>query len=381
MTKITHKKIVILGPAHPLRGGLAAFNERLAYELQNNGNEVRIETFSFQYPSFMFPGKTQYAEGPVPDGLNIRRSVHSMNPLNWLLTGKRLRREAPDLIIAAFWLPLMAPSLGTVIKEAKKNGKTKVIGLMHNLIPHEKRPGDGPFTRYFVKQCDAFITLSDEVLNDVRMLSDKPAICSPHPVYDSFGSAVPAPAALTALGLAPNYKYLLFFGFVRAYKGLDLLLEAMGDVRIAARKDIRLIVAGEFYEDRQPYDELLQRFQLKDKLVMANEFIPNEMVKYYFSAADAVVQPYRSATQSGISQMAYHFEKPMVVTNVGGLPEIVPNGQAGYVVAPEPAAIAEGILRLVDEGPEKFAAFIAAQKQRYSWANFVDALGNLVAIQ
>ncbi|MCK7554616.1 glycosyltransferase [Chitinophaga sedimenti] len=378
---ITNKKIIILGPAHPLRGGLAAFNERLARELQQQGNEVRIETFSFQYPSFMFPGKTQYAEGPAPEGLHIRRSVHSMNPLNWILVGRRLRQEAPDLIIVAFWLPLMGPSLGTVVKQAKKNGKTRVVGLIHNLVPHEKRPGDVPFTRYFVQQCDAFITLSQEVLNDLRGMTNKPAVFSPHPVYDSFGDAVPKQAAMAALGLSSTYRYLLFFGFVRDYKGLDLLLQAMGDPRLTARQDVRLVVAGEFYEDRAPYEALVNQFQLKDKLVMANEFIPNEMVKYYFSAADIVVQPYRSATQSGISQMAYHFGKPMVVTNVGGLPEIVPDGKAGYVVAPEPAAIAEGILRLLEEGPDRFSDFVASQKQRYSWANFTEALGNLAAMQ
>ncbi|WP_295123057.1 glycosyltransferase [uncultured Chitinophaga sp.] len=377
MTTITNKKIVILGPAHPLRGGLAAFNERLAHELMLQGNEVSIETFSFQYPSFMFPGKTQFAEGAAPAGLRIRRSVHSMNPLNWLRIGAQLRKQAPDIIIVAFWLPLMGPSLGTVVKQAKKSGKTKVIGLIHNLIPHEKRPGDVPFTHYFVRQCDAFITLSQEVLDDLRRITQKPAIFSPHPVYDNFGDAVPRQEAIKALHLDAGKKYLLFFGFIRGYKGLDLLLEAMADARLRARNDVKLIIAGEFYEDRSKYDNLIAQHRLSDQLVLATDFIPNEQVKYYFSAADAIVQPYRTATQSGISQMAYHFEKPMVVTNVGGLPEIVPDGKAGYVVAPEPAAIADGILRLLDQGPASFSSFISEQKQRYSWRSFTLALGNL----
>lgn len=381
MTTIRNKKIVIIGPAHPLRGGLAAFNERLARELLLQGNEVSIETFSFQYPGFMFPGKTQFADGPAPEGLHIRRSVHSMNPLNWLRTGANIRKQSPDIIIVAYWLPLMGPSLGTVVKQAKKGRKTQVIGLIHNLIPHEKRPGDVPFTRYFIKQCDSFITLSQEVLDDLKKITAQPAVFSPHPVYDSFGEAVPRAEAIKVLGLEDDKKYLLFFGFIRGYKGLDLLLAAMADPRIVARKDIRLVIAGEFYEDRKKYDDLITQYQLQDKLELATDFIPNEKVKYYFSAADLVVQPYHTATQSGISQMAYHFEKPMVVTNVGGLPEIVPDGKAGFVVAPEPAAIADGILRFFEQGPAPFAAFIREQKLRYSWANFVDALGNLPATQ
>jgi len=376
MTTLQHKKIVIIGPAHPLRGGLAAFNERLARQLTAQGNEVSIHTFSFQYPGFMFPGKTQYADGPAPEGLHIERTVHSMNPLNWLKTGSRIRKEKPDVVIIAYWLPLMGPALGTIASIIRKNKHSRIIGLVHNLIPHEKRPGDKPFTRYFVNQCDAFITLSKEVQADIKQLSNKPVVYSPHPVYDSFGDPVPTTVAKQHLGWDANKRHLLFFGFIRAYKGLDLLLEAFADRRIQAIKNLELIVAGEFYEDRKKYDPLIT-----DQVKIFSDFIPNEDVKYYFSAADLVVQPYKTATQSGISQMAYHFEKPMLVTAVGGLPEIVQDGKAGYVVAPDPKSIADGILRFLAQPPDVFSSFIREQKQLYSWEHFADSLGSLTDTQ
>lgn len=366
------QKIVIIGPAHPIRGGLAAFNERLARELMAQGHDVEIHTFTFQYPSFMFPGKEQYTTDPAPAGLRIRRSVHSLNPLNWRKTGLQIRRQRPDMVIVAFWIPLMAMSLGSLARVIRKNGHSLIVGLVHNLIPHEKRPGDAALTQYFINSCDAFITLSREVLSDIRRLTGKPAAYAPHPVYDHFGDPLPHAAARRHLGLPENGKYLLFFGFIRHYKGLDLLLQAMADPRIRAVADLRLVVAGEFYEDRKKYEPLLG-----PNVTLVSDFIPDGDVRYYFSAADLVVQPYRSATQSGISQMAYHFGTPMLVTNVGGLPEIVPDGKAGYVVPPEPVAIADGILRFLEQPPGAFSGFIREQQQLYSWGHFVKTLETL----
>ncbi|MGX5816759.1 glycosyltransferase [Chitinophaga lutea] len=369
---IQGKKITIIGPAHPLRGGLAAFNERLARQLTEQGNEVTIHTFSFQYPGFLFPGKTQYADGPAPEGLHIRRTVHSLNPLNWRKTGQAIAKERPDIVIIAYWLPFMAPSLGTIARYIRRNGHSRIIGLVHNLTPHEKRPGDLLLSRYFVRQCDAFITLSREVEKELRSLAPAPVAYAPHPVYDSFGDPVDAVKARQHLGLDPQKTYLLFFGFIRAYKGLDLLLQAFADPRIQALPDVELLVAGEFYEDRKKYEPLLG-----PRVKVIEDFIPNDEVKYYFSAADLIVQPYRTATQSGISQMAYHFGKPMLVTNVGGLPEIVPHGKAGYVVMPDPASIADGIMHFLAQPPGVFSNFIREQQQLYSWAHFTATLGTL----
>lgn len=366
------QKIVIIGPAHPIRGGLAAFNERLARELIAQGHEVEIHTFSFQYPGFMFPGKEQYTSAPAPAGLRIKRSVHSLNPLNWRKTGLAIRRQRPDMVIVAFWMPLMAMSLGSLARIIRKNGHSRIVGLVHNLIPHEQRPGDAALTKYFVNSCHVFITLSREVLSDIRRLTDKPAAFAPHPVYDHFGDTLPAPEARRHLGLDEHGKYLLFFGFIRHYKGLDLLLQAMADPRIRAIGDLKLVVAGEFYEDRKKYEPLIG-----DNVKIVSDFIPDADVKYYFSAADLIVQPYRTATQSGISQMAYHFEKPMLVTDVGGLPEIVPDGKAGYVVTPDATAIADGILRFLEQPAGRFNAFIREQKGLYSWGHFVKTLESL----
>lgn len=377
MTTLQHKKIVIIGPAHPLRGGLAAFNERLARELIAQGNDVSLHTFSYQYPGFLFPGKTQYADSPAPADLHISRTVHSLNPLNWRKTGKAIAGEKPDIVIIAYWLPFMAPSLGSIARFIRKNGATKIIGLVHNLFPHEKRPGDAMLTGYFVKQCHAFITLSREVEADIRKLTDKPVVYAPHPVYDHFGDAIPTLSAKQHLDWDANKKHLLFFGFIRRYKGLDLLLEALADERIKAIKNLELVVAGEFYEDKQQYTAMITRLGLEDRVKIYSDFIPDNEVKYYFSAADLVVQPYRTATQSGISQMAYHFEKPMLVTAVGGLPEIVPDGKAGYVAAPQPDAIADNILRFLAQPEGVFTTFIREQKALYSWTYFTSRLGTV----
>ncbi|MBI5917620.1 MAG: glycosyltransferase [Bacteroidetes bacterium] len=372
------KKIVLLSPAHPLRGGIAAFTERFAAELQTAGYEVVVFSFSLQYPGFLFPGTTQFSSDPAPPGLRIRTCVNSINPLNWLKIGLELRRLRPDLIVPRYWLPFMGPCLGTILRLAKGNGHTKVVAIADNILPHEKRPGDRLFTRWFLKPVDACIVMSRSVEADFRQFSaTKPVACIPHPVYDNYGEKSPRAEALAQLGLSPEPRYLLFFGFIRDYKGLDLLLEAMADERIR-QMNLRLIVAGEFYGNREFYEKRIAELGIENQLVMRTEYIPNDEVRHYFGAADLVVQPYRTATQSGISQMAYHFEKPMVVTAVGGLPEIVPNGKAGYVVPVEPVAIADAIVDFFENN--RAAAFtegVAEGKKRFSWASMVEGLEKL----
>jgi len=364
-------KIIIIGTAYPYKGGLASFNERMALALQEQGHEISILTFTLQYPGFLFPGKTQYSDEPAPGGLNIERMISSVNPLSWISTGNKLRKKNPDLIIIKYWLPFMGPCFGTILRRAKRNNHTKVISILDNVIPHEKRPGDYAFTRYFLKPVDAFVSMSREVLKDLRTFTKaKPAIYSPHPVYDNYGNIVDMDIAREKLGIPKDSKCLLFFGFIRKYKGLDILLEAMADPRIADM-DIQLIVAGEYYGDREYYESLIGRLDIRARLYLFTDFIPNTEVKYYFSAADCIVQPYRTATQSGISQIAYHFEKPMIVTNVGGLPEIVPDGKAGFVTEVDPTAIADAVLQFYSAPPGRFAPGIAEEKRRYSWNFFI----------
>lgn len=377
-------KVVIIGPAHPLRGGLASFNQRLAREFIAQGHSCSIESFSLQYPSFLFPGTTQYTDEPAPEELSIRSRINSINPLNWIRVGKRLRRERPDLVVVRFWLPFMGPALGTILRRVRKNRHTRIICIADNVIPHEKRPGDKPFTRYFLKSCDAFITMSEKVMKDLRLfLPHVPALQVDHPLYDNFGDILPQQEARKHLGLPGQEKIVLFFGFIRKYKGLDLLLEAMGLLRknSSGGPGFRLLIAGEFYEDARPYQELIDRLGIREDLILKTDFIPDSEVKYYLCAADAVIQPYRNATQSGVTPLAYHFEKPMVVTNVGGLPALVPHLRSGLVVEPSPEAIAEGIRQFYQLGPEYFIPHLRTEKQKYSWDTLVHRILDLANAQ
>lgn len=367
------KKVIIIGPAWPLRGGLASFDERLCRQFIGMGYDASIYTFSLQYPGLLFPGTTQYSSEPAPTDISIKACINSINPFNWWKIGKELKQLAPDLIVVRYWLPFMGPCLGNILRSAKKNGHTKIVCIADNVVPHEHRPGDTIFTKYFVKPIDAFITMSDKVLNDLLAFSQKPAVKVVHPLYDNFGEQVPKKEARERLSLPANEKIILFFGFIRKYKGLDILLEAMQDQRI---KDagIKLLVAGEFYENRKDYDDLIQQLGISEQLILRTEFIADSEVKWYLSAADFVIQPYRQATQSGVTPLAYHFEKPMLVTNVGGLPDLVPDGKVGVITEPNPGAIADGILQLYQSGESFFLDHLREEKKKYSWQKLAEAI-------
>ena len=365
-------KTIIIGPGHPLRGGLATFNQRLAKEFIQSGHDCSIYSFSLQYPSFLFPGKTQYSNEPPPEGITIHSAINSINPFNWTKTGNRLKKEKPDIIVVRYWLPLMGPALGTILRRVKKNNHTKIICIADNIIPHEHRVGDKSFTKYFLKSCDAFITMSAKVMDDLRKFEkDKPARLVQHPLYDNFGDIISKMEARKHLNLPGNEKTILFFGFIRKYKGLDLLLEAM---KILKQENLKLLVAGEFYEDEKSYHEQINKLDIGNQLILRTGFIPDSEVKYYLCAADAVIQPYRNATQSGVTPLAYHFEKPMIVTNVGGLPFLVPDEKAGIVVDPEPTAIANGILKFYQLGENYFIPHLRNEKQKYSWTNMLNTI-------
>lgn len=368
-------KIIILGPAHPLRGGIAAFNERLARELQSMGYEVHMETFSLQYPSIFFPGKTQYSDDPKPTDLKVNVGVNSINPINWISTGNRLAKMNADLVICKFWLPFLGPCYGTILRRIKSNGHTKVVSIIDNIIPHEKRPGDKPFAQYFSNTVDRFIVMSRSVEEDMKgFIKDQRVDYLPHPIYDNYGEHIERSEALDYLKLDHSFRYILFFGVIRDYKGLDLLLKAIDDPRLRSM-NFKLIVAGEFYGNEDLYRGMIKELNLEDRLVDAMSFVPNDEVKYYFGAADLVVQPYKSATQSGISQIAYHFEVPMVVTRVGGLPEIVPDGVCGYVTDIDATAIATAVFDYYDkEQKESFQAGLKEVKKSFSWEIFTERL-------
>jgi glycosyltransferase involved in cell wall biosynthesis len=363
-----NKKIFIIGPAYPLRGGgMSTFNERLARQFKGEGHEVTIYTFSLQYPSILFPGSSQYSTEPAPTDLRIKVAINSVNPLNWIKVGNEIKNERPDIIVVRYWLPFMGPCFGTILRIAKKNGHSKVVCIADNVLPHEKRVGDKMFTRYFIKPVDAFITMSAKVLADLKIFDkQKPAAFVPHPLYDNFGDKIDSMEARRHLGIDPYKKIILFFGFIRKYKGLDMLLEAMFFLK-EEHADLQLLIAGEFYDDQKTYEELIKKLQIDEQLILKTSFIPDSEIKYFLCAADLVVQPYRNATQSGVTPLAYHFEIPMLVTNVGGLPAMVPHNVAGIVTEPNPKAIAVGIAEYFKKGRRHYMVGLVEEKKKYSW--------------
>ncbi len=368
--------VVIIGPGYPLRGGLATFDQRLAREFISEGWDCAIYSFSLQYPGFLFPGTTQYSTEPPPEGLTIHSRINSVNPFNWYAVGEELRKKRPDIIVVRYWLPLMGPALGTILRRVRKNRHTRIVAITDNIMPHEKRPGDRSFTRYFLNACDAYITMSEKVMTQLRQFQPtRPARYSVHPLYDNFGAPIPrneARAILREKGVAigDNDKVLLFFGFIRKYKGLDIALLAMADQRVRDL-GVKLLVAGEFYEDAAPYHELIARLDIQSSLLLSTDFIPDSEVRDYLCAADAVIQPYRNATQSGVTPLAYHFEKPMIVSNLGGLAALVPHEQVGLVAEPEPTAMADAILRFFVLGDSYFIPALRREKSKYSWSRLV----------
>ncbi len=374
------KKIILVGSAYPLRGGLATYNERLIEEFLKEGHFASIKTFSLQYPEFLFPGKTQISSDAQPMNLDIEVCVNSINPLNWVKVGRQIKKRNPDILLFKYWTPFMSPCFGTIARFAKSKN-TKVITVCDNIIPHEKHFFDDFLNRYFLKSNDGFICMSESVQRDLlHYLPKAKSILTPHPVYDNFGGSVDKTIARATFGLKEEEHVILFFGFIRPYKGLDILIQAMADTRVKAL-NIKAIIAGEYYEDAAPYKQMIKDLNLEECLIIKDEFIPAGEVKNYFSAADIVVQPYKSATQSGISQICYHFEKPMIVTKVGGLPEIVPHLKCGYVCEVNHIAIADAIVDFFNHhNRPEFADHLKAEKKKYLWSSMTKSILELTAI-
>ena len=366
-------KIVLIGTAYPYRGGLALFNERLMEQFRSEGEDVEIQTFTLQYPSFLFPGKTQYSESKASHRFNIVRSVNSINPLSWIKVGKNVKREKPDIVLIKYWLPFMAPCFGFISRIIKSNKHTKIIAIADNIIPHEKRFFDNWLTKYFVKCVDCWIAMSKSVLDDINIFDKAvPKKLMPHPLFDNFGQAIEKAEAQKRLNLDSQKINLLFFGLVREYKGLDLLLEALSDERLK-QMPLHLTVAGEFYDNYKKYEDLVEQLGLKERVSMQNKFVEDNEVVNYFCSTDLVVLPYKSATQSGVTQIAFHFSKPMLVTCVGGLPEIVADGKSGYVCLPEAKSIADCLIDFCTNRRD-FSESLEEEKQRFAWDKMTAAI-------
>ena len=369
-----NKKVIIIGSAWPLRaGGLATFNERLAKQFMEEGFDTSIYTFSLQYPSFLFPGSTQLSNEPAPAHLKIKACINSINPFNWLKVGNELRKIKPDYIVVRFWMPFFGPCLGTILKLVNRNKFTQIICIADNVIPHEKRMGDTLLTKYFFSSIHRFVTMSEKVNQDLKIFTQKPSINIVHPIYDNFGDILSKEEARKHLALPINEKIILFFGFIRKYKGLDLLLEAMNNANIR-EANIKLLIAGEFYDNKEEYELIIAKYNLANSLYLRTQFIDNSEVKYYLSAADFVIQPYKNATQSGVTPLAYHFEKPMLVTSVGGLANLVPHMKVGIVTEPNADSIAAGIMKLYELGETHFLKHLCEEKKKFSWEHLTTAI-------
>jgi glycosyltransferase involved in cell wall biosynthesis len=331
------------------------------------GHSCEILSFSLQYPSLLFPGKTQFSTDKAPADLVIHSEVNSINPLNWIQVGNKFSKKKYDLVIFRYWMSFMAPSFGTIARALRKSG-ARVIAITDNIVPHEKRFFDSAFTNYFLNSCDGFLSMSREVQKQAQALQpNKKVAYVAHPMYDMFGSAQDKKVAKEKLGLEPDTNYLLFFGFIRKYKGLNLLLNSFAKVNRSELK-VKLIVAGEFYEDSAPYLAQIKELGLESDVVLKTDFIPNEEVSTYFSASDMVVQTYLSATQSGVTQIAYYYNKPMLVTDVGGLAELVPTGKVGYVCQQDEQEIAAALHDFYTAQREPtFARGVEEEKAKFTW--------------
>lgn len=367
-------KVFIIGPGFPLRGGPAQFNENLCREFNKMGHDAQIISYSLQYPNFLFPGSSQYeTSGSAPADIKIHTLINTVNPLNWIKTARFIKKQKPDFIIFRYWLPFFGPSLGTIGRLVKKGTNIKVLALTDNIIPHEKRAGDKPFTKYFVNSCDGFITMSKAVFNDISQFTptDK-KVFSPHPMYETYGEAVSKSEARKKLNFGEKDKVILFFGLIRKYKGLDILLEAMAHPELK-KQNIKLLVAGEFYEDKQPYFDLVKQHGLEQNVIFHSQFIPNEDVRYYFCASDLVAQTYRNATNSGVTMVGYYYEKPMLVTDVGGLSELVPHQKIGYTVPVDTKQISDCIIDYFQNKREaEFVNNLKHEKIKYLWPTFIN---------
>jgi glycosyltransferase involved in cell wall biosynthesis len=365
-------KVAYLSTFYPYRGGIAQFNASLLQAFEQK-HEARAYTFTRQYPNFLFPGKTQYVtQGDNVTPINAARVLDSVNPFSYIAAAQKIKTFTPDILVMKYWMSFLAPSLGCVAGSMKKN--TRVITIVDNAIPHEPKFFDKPFAKYLFNRVDGFVVMSEAVKRDVLTLKpNAKCLFAPHPLYNHFGSVENKLQSQYKLGLNPSKKTLLFFGLIRDYKGLDLLIEAFGQLP----SDYQLLIAGEPYGSFEKYEKQIAALPNAHDVHTEARYIGDDEVPLFFSAADVCILPYRSATQSGITSIAYHFNLPMIATNVGGLQESIRDGENGVVVAPAADDIAAGIKRFFAEGnKEKFAKNIAQLKKDLSWETLANAIAD-----
>ena len=367
-------RIAYLSTFYPYRGGIAQFNGSLFREFEKS-HEIKAFTFTRQYPDFLFPGKTQYVTNDEKaDPIPAQRLLDSINPITWFTTARKIKKFDPDLLVMKYWMTFFGPSLGTVAKLMP--AKTKVITILDNVIPHEKRFIDVPFTRYFLKQNSGFVAMSESVKTDLLTFNPKAnVVLREHPLYNHFGDPVNQTQARETLQVHPHKKTLLFFGFIRDYKGLDVLLDAFDRLD----DTYQLIIAGEVYGTFDKYKAQIEQLRNRQNVFVFTDYISDDKVPVFFSAADVCILPYKSATQSGITSIAYHFGVPLIATDVGGLKESIRHMETGIIVNQCNAGeIAGAIDQFFKE--QQIIAFrtnIGRLKEDLSWEKFADSIINL----
>ncbi len=368
-------KIAYLSPFYPYRGGIAQFNDNLLPELQQL-HQVQAYNFKRQYPDFLFPGKTQYVDNPDPQKASaLPRLLDTANPFSYLSTASTLAAFAPDCLLMRYWMSYFSPSQGTVARKLRHKG-CKTVSILDNVLPHEPKFFDKPFTKWFLSQQSGCVCMCEATQDDLlRLAPDKPHILLPHPLYNHFGPKMDPLQARRQLGLDPSKKTLLFFGLIRDYKGLDLLIDAVD----ALEEDVQLVVAGECYSSGDKYTQQIARLAHPQRVHMYNQYISDDRVPLFFGAADACVLPYRSATQSGIVAIAYHFETPMIATPVGGLAESVERPGAGImatgITAPQ---LREAVEHFFTMDAQVFVSQIKELKKQLTWGIYARKLTDFI---
>jgi glycosyltransferase involved in cell wall biosynthesis len=372
-------KIVLVGPFPPFRGGISDLNAALADHLSKR-HEIHAINFTTQYPKVLFPGKTQFKKGDSAQEVDSIRCLSSINPFSWRKTAYKIIDIEPDLVLFRFWLPFFAPAFSGVAKKIRKYSDATIMVICDNIIPHEERLLDTRLTKRFFGFIDSFIVLSKKVENELlSFIPEAKYKYSPHPIYSIFNNTLSKEQAKAELKLATK-KVLLFFGLIREYKGLDILINAMEKIKTEL-EDYTLLIVGECYENENKYTELIKKAGITDNVKCHYSFIPDNEVGKYFSAADVVVLPYKTASQSGIVQIAYHFDTPVIVSNVGGLPEIVDEGKTGYCVEPNSNAFAKAIKAFYEnDNISEMNSNISEYKSQFSWDAMVKAIEKLVNV-
>jgi glycosyltransferase involved in cell wall biosynthesis len=373
-------KIVLMGPAYPLRGGIAQYLAVLYEKLHDAGHDVHFVSFIKQFPNWLFPGKTQLEHSEHVIDVKPTATFAPLGVLSWRRTAKEIAKHDPDLVVFKWWMPFFGPGYWAVARWLRKHTKARVLFIIDNTIPHEARPGDKFLTKLAFSQVNYFVAQSRAVEKDTFEwfpdLERKRIKMCPHPIYDCYPAFEGGrEAARTELGLTADAKTLLFFGFVREYKGLHLLLDALPAIR-KQHPSLRLLIVGEFYDSRDSYDKKIQELKLQDCVSIRDDYVPNEEVGKYFAAADCVVLPYRSATQSGIIQVAYALDLPVITTDVGGLAEVVEDNVTGYIVSPgKPEALADAVNRFYEAGGRPaFEDNVKRASKQFSWEGLVTTL-------